>query len=164
MTLGMNLYVLTLLHVVISLIGIATGFVVVFGFMSGRRLNGWNSMFLTTTILTSITGFLFPFERLLPSHLFGAISLVVLGVALTALFKFQLAGSWGRAYVVTSSIALYLNCFVGVAQAFQKIPALKGLAPTQSEPPFLMAQLVLLSVFILLGTRAARNFRAVVAA
>lgn len=164
MMLGMSLYAFTLLHVVISLIGIATGFVVVRGFMSGRRLNRWNSIFMTTTVLTSVTGFMFPFERLLPSHMVGAISLVVLAVALTALHLFQLAGRWGGVYVVASSAALYLNSFVGVAQAFQKIPALKALAPTQSEPPFLVAQLALLGVFILLGMRATKNFRPVAAA
>ncbi len=159
MMLGMSLFAFTLLHVVISLIGIATGFAVVFGIISGKRLDGWNTCFLATTVLTSVTGFMFPFEKLLPSHIVGTISLVVLAVALVALYGFQLSGSWRSVYVVTASVALYLNSFVGVAQAFQKIPALQALAPTQSEAPFLVAQLALLGVFLLLGTRATKNFR-----
>lgn len=163
MMLGMSLFTFTLLHVVISLIGIASGFVVVFGFISSKKLDGWNTLFLVTTVLTSVTGYMFPFEQLLPSHIVGAISLVVLAIALAALYQFQLAGRWRGVYVVTASIALYFNSFVGVVQAFQKIPALKALAPTQSEPPFLVAQLALLGVFILLGTRATKNFRPVAA-
>jgi hypothetical protein len=161
MILGMSLYAFTLLHVVISLLGIAAGLVVVLGLMTGRGLNRWNSIFLTATVLTSVTGFLFPFERWLPSHVVGAISLMVLAVAVAALYLFQLAGRWGGVYVVTSCAALYLNSFVGVVQAFQKIPALQVAAPTQSEPPFLIVQVMLLGVFFLFGTRARKNFRPV---
>ncbi len=159
MMLGMSLFTFTLVHVVLSLIGIAAGAVVVFGFISGKRLDGWNTLFLVTTVLTSVTGFMFPFEQVLPSHIVGAISLAVLAVALVALYRFHLAGPWRSVYVVAASVALYFNSFVGIVQAFQKIPVLKAMAPTQSEPPFLVAQLALLGVFILLGTRATRNFR-----
>jgi hypothetical protein len=163
MMLGMSLFAFTLLHVVISLIGIVSGFVVVFGFISGKKLDGWNTLFLATTVLTSVTGYMFPFEQLLPSHIVGAISLVVLAIALSALYQFRLAGRWRSVYVVTASVALYFNSFVGVVQAFQKVPVLKAMAPTQAEPPFLVAQLALLAVFILLGTRATKNFRTVAA-
>jgi hypothetical protein len=156
----------TLVHVVISLIGILAGIVVLFGFLSAKRLDGWNIIFLITTVLTSVTGFLFPFHKLLPSHILGAMSLVVLAFALFARYARRMAGPWRRTYAITSSIALYFNVFVLIAQMFQKIPALKVLAPTQSEPPFLVAQLVCLVLFTVLTILAAIKFRpeAVVAA
>ena len=159
MVLGMSLGTFTLLHVVISLVGIVTGFVVVFGMLSARRLGTWTAIFLATTILTSVTGFLFPFERVLPSHIFGVISLVVLALARLGLYGYRLAGRWRWIYVVSALVALYLNSFVGVVQAFLKIPPLTSLAPTQSEPPFAIAQLVLLAAFIWLGVLAVRRFR-----
>ena len=111
-----------------------------------------------TTILTSVTGFLFPADTLLPSHVFGIISLVVLALAMLGLYVFRLGGAWRPVYVVTAAIALYLNSFVGVVQAFQKLPFLNPLAPTQSEPPFFAAQIVVLAIFVLLGFRAVRAF------
>jgi len=149
----------TLVHVVISLIGIVSGIVVLLGFLSAKRLDGWNAIFLITTVLTSVTGFLFPFHKLLPSHILGAMSLVVLSFALFARYVRRMAGPWRRTYAVTSSIALYFNVFVLIAQMFQKIPALKSLAPTQSEPPFLVVQLVCLVLFTVLTILAAIKFR-----
>jgi hypothetical protein len=150
---------LTVVHVAISLIGILSGVVVLLGFLSAKLLNGWNAIFLITTVLTSVTGFLFPFHKLLPSHIVGAMSLLVLAIALYARYARHMAGAWRRTYVITSSIALYFNVFVLIAQMFQKIPALKALAPTQSEPPFLVAQLVCLVLFIALTILAAIKFR-----
>lgn len=159
MVLGMSLATFTLLHVVISLIGIGSGLIVLYGLLAAKPLDGWTATFLATTILTSLTGFLFPVEHLLPSHIVGIISLVFLAVALAARYGVHLAGSWRWIYVVSAVISLYLNCFVLVVQSFMKIPALKALAPTQKEPPFLIAQIVLLVLFIVLGIFAVRNFR-----
>lgn len=159
MVLGMSLATFTLLHVGISLIGIATGFVAVYGMLNADRLAAWTAVFLATTVLTSVTGFLFPFEKLLPSHIFGIISLPLLAVAILGLYAFRLAGPWRWIYVVTALVALYLNTFVAVVQAFLKIPPISALAPTQSEPPFLIAQLLLLAIFVGLGVLAVRRFR-----
>ena len=149
----------TLIHVVISLIGIVTGLVVLAGLLSGKRLDSWTAVFLLTTTATSLTGFGFPFEQLLPSHIVGAISLVVLAVAILARYAYRMAGAWRTAYVVTAVTALYLNVFVLVVQTFQKVPALAALAPTQSEPPFAIAQLIVLVLFLVLGYRAVVSFR-----
>lgn len=151
---------LTLVHVVISLAAIAAGFVVLFGMIANKTLRRWTDVFLVTTVLTSVTGYLFPFTRLLPSHIVGAISLVVLAPALYAWYGARLAGRWRLVFSVTATMAFYLNFFVLVAQAFQKIPPLTALAPTQTEPPFAIAQGAFLLVFCLWGYRAARRFRA----
>lgn len=157
MILGMT--TLTFVHVVLSLVGISTGFVVLFGMFSAKRLDGWTSLFLVTTVLTSVTGFFFPFHRLLPSHVLGVLSLIVLPIAIYARYSRRLAGSWSRTYVITATIALYLNVFVLIAQLFAKVPAPKAMAPTQSEPPFLLAQLVVMVIFIVLTIFAAKGFR-----
>lgn len=159
MILGMSLETYTQVHVVISLIGIGSGLIVVFGMLNGKLLHGWNGLFLLTTVLTSVTGFGFPFEHLLPSHKIGIISLVVLAISIVARYVQHLAGSWRRIYVISAMIALYLNTFVLVFQGFLKVPALHALAPTQSEPPFLVAQLVVMAIFIGLGVGAAKKFR-----
>jgi hypothetical protein len=159
MILGMSTSTFTLLHVLISLAGIGSGLIVVYGMLSGKRLDGWTAIFLTTTVLTSVTGFLFPIEHLLPSHKVGIISLIVLALAILGRYAFHLAGSWRRTYVICAVIALYLNCFVGVVQAFLKVPALKALAPTQKEPPFLVAQVLVLGVFVELMVLASKRFR-----
>ncbi len=159
MILGMSTATYTLLHVLISLIGIGSGFIVLYGFFTGKRLDLWNLIFLVTTVATSVTGFGFPFDHLLPSHKLGIMSLVVLAIAIPARYAFHLAGAWRRMYVITASIALYFNVFVLVAQSFMKVPSLKALAPTQEEPPFLIAQLVVLLIFIGLTIVAARRFR-----
>ena len=163
MIFGMSLATFTLLHVVISLAGIVSGLAVVFGWMTGNPRNSWSAFFLVTTISTSVTGFAFPFDQLLPSHIVGILSLIVLALAVLARYSFLLAGPWRRVYVITSSIALYFNVFVGVVQAFQKTPFLKALAPTQSEPPFLVAQLTVLALFVVVGTRATKRFQPLVA-
>jgi hypothetical protein len=149
----------TLVHVLISLVGILSGFVVLSGLLTAKRLNGWTALFLATTVATSATGFGFPFERLLPSHLVGIVSLVVLAVAIFARYVRQLAGAWRKVYVIGAVVALYLNVFVFIVQAFLKMPALKAIAPTQSEPPFKITQLVVLAIFIVLGVVAALRFR-----
>jgi hypothetical protein len=158
MVFGVSLSTYTVVHTILSLIGIAAGIVALFLMIGGRLSKGWTWLFLFTTILTSVTGFGFPVTGLMPSHIFGVISLVVLAIALYALYSKHLAGAWRWIYVVTAAIALYLNCFVGVVQAFQKLPPLQPLAPTQSEPPFQIAQLALLLVFIILGFLAVRKF------
>ena len=144
---------------VVSLIGIVSGVIVAVGMLSARRLPGWTALFLITTVLTSVTGFLFPSEHVLPSHVVGVISLVVLAVALLALYVFRLAGTWRWLYVGGAVLALYLNVFVGVVQAFRNVPVLSRLAPTQSEPPFLVAQaLLVLAIFAVLGIGAVIRF------
>ena len=143
----------------LSLVGILSGFVVVFGLIAAKQLNGWTALFLATTVATSLTGFLFPFHKLLPSHVVGIVSLVVLTVAILARYVRHLTGAWRWIYVVTAMIALYLNVFVAIVQAFQKVSALKELAPTQSEPPFLVTHLVVLALFIVLAIMAVKRFR-----
>jgi len=150
---------LTLVHVALSLLGIVSGLVVVYGLLASKGLDGWTAIFLVTTIATSVTGFFFPVHQLLPSHVIGILSLIVLAIAVVARYTRRLSGGWRRTYVITAALALYLNVFVLVVQLFRKVPALKELAPTQSEPPFLIAQLVVLAVFVVLTVFAARNFR-----
>jgi hypothetical protein len=158
MILGMSLETFTLVHVVLSLIGIAAGLVVVFGMLDAKRLEGWTALFLATTILTSVTGFFFPVAGFMPSHAVGIISLVFLAAALIALYVNRLHGAWRWIYVVGAVAALYLNVFVAVVQSFQKVGFFHALAPTQSEPPFIIAQVVVLIVFIALGIVAVRKF------
>jgi hypothetical protein len=158
MVLGMTLETFTLIHVALSLIGILSGFAVIYGLLNANRLDGATTVFLSTTVLTSATGFLFPVDHLLPSHVVGIISLVVLGVAVAARYMFHLAGVWRGIYVVCAVLALYLNVFVLVVQAFLKVPALHELAPGGNEPPFLIAQLIVMAVFIALGVLAWRRF------
>jgi len=147
-----------LLHVALSLVGIATGLVVALGMLGSRPLPGWTAAFLATTVLTSVTGYFLPADRILPSHIVGAISLVLLALALVALYKNRLAGPWRWVYVSTAVAALYLNVFVLVFQAFLKVPALHALAPTQSEPAFKLAQGLVLLAFIAIGVLAVRRF------
>ena len=150
---------LTLAHVLISLVAIASGFVAVFGMLGSNRMGGMTALFLATTVLTSATGFIFfPLKPFLPSHVTGIISLAVLAIALYALYARGLVGGWRTTYVVTATLALYLNFFVLIVQSFLKIPALKAMAPTQAEPPFLVAQLAGLLGFIALGTFAVKCF------
>ena len=159
MILGMTTSTFTLVHVLLSLVGIGSGLVVIFGLLTGKRLDGWTALFLATTVATSVTGFGFPFDHLLPSHKVGILSLLVLAVAILARYAFHLRGAWSRIYAISAVVALYLNVFVGVVQAFLKVPALKALAPKQTEPPFLVAQLVVLVIFIVITILAAKRFR-----
>jgi uncharacterized membrane protein SirB2 len=154
-----DLATFTFVHVVLSPLGIGSGLVVLFGLINGRRLDGWTAVFLITTAATSLTGFGFPFDHVLPSHVVGVISLIVLAMAGLARYPRHLAGAWRRVYVIGAVVALYLNVFVLIVQAFLRVPALKSLAPTQAEPPFLIAQLVVLALFIVLGVVAVRGFR-----
>jgi hypothetical protein len=156
---GMSLATYTLIHVLISLVGIGSGLVVLFGLISGKSLDGWTALFLATTVATSVTGYGFPFHQLLPSHIVGAISLVVLAVAIAARYAWHLRGAWRRVYVICALLALYLNVFVGVVQAFLKVPALKALAPQQTEPPFVVSQAIVLVLFVALAIVAAIRFR-----
>jgi hypothetical protein len=158
MVLGMSLSTFTLLHVIISLAGIGTGFIVMYGLLNSKRLDGWTAIFLTTTVLTSLTGFMFPFEGLKPSYIIGGLSLIVLAIGIWARYGRRLEGSARWIYVLSAAVALYLNCFVAVVQAFMKIPALHAMAPTQSEPPFLVAQTVVLAIFVWLTYLAAKRF------
>jgi hypothetical protein len=157
----MILQIYTMVHVLISLLGIFTGLIVLFGMLAGKRLDGWTKWFLITTVLTSVTGFFFPFHGFTPAIGVGIISLLVLAIAIFARYPRQLAGHWRWIYVVTAVIALYFNVFVGIVQSFEKIPALKAMAPTQTEPPFKLTQLVVLAIFILIGVVAAIRFRPV---
>ena len=154
-----DLPMFTLIHVVISVLGIFTGLVVVGGLMAGARMDGWTAFFLATTILTSVTGFGFPFTKVSPPHVVGAISLVVLAVCLAARYWNQMEGGWRTTYVVTAVAALYLNVFVLVVQLFTKTPALAGLAPTQQEAPFAVTQALVLALFVWIGWAAVRGFR-----
>lgn len=156
---GLEMSPLTLAHVVISLVGIASGFVVVFGFLNSKRLNGWNTLFLTATVLTSLSGFVLPAHKFMPSHAIGVLSLLVLAVAILGRYRFGLNGGWRAAYVICAVIAQYLNFFVLVFQLFEKVPALRALAPTQSEPPFAITQGVFLLLFLLLGIFSVKRFR-----
>ena len=155
----MILSAFTLIHVLISLVGILSGFVVVYGFLKASASKGWTITFLVTTVLTSVTGFLFPVHHFMPSHGVGIVSLVVLAVAIYALYGRRLKGGWRKTWVIAAMTALYLNVFVGLVQTFTRVPALKVLAPTQTEAPFKIAQISLLLLFLLLGTFAAIRFR-----
>jgi hypothetical protein len=130
-----------------------------YGLLTAKRLNGWTALFLATTVATSVTGFGFPFDHLLPSHKVGIISLVVLAIAILARYPLHLAGAWRRIYVISAAIALYLNVFVLVVQAFEKVPALRAMAPKQNEPTFLVAQLLVVAIFVVLTIVAAKRFR-----
>ena len=158
MILGLSTSTFTTVHVIISLIGIFSGAIVLFGWLGGKAHDGWTALFLVTTVLTSVTGFFFPFSALGPSQVVGIISLVVLAAAIVALYIFHLAGPWRWVYIVGATVALYLNCFVGVVQAFQKVPFLQSLAPNQSEPPFLIAQIAVLVIFVVLGGLSLKRF------
>lgn len=158
MILGMSLETYTLLHVIISLVGIVSGLIVFFGMIAGKRLDALAALFLVTTLLTSVTGFGFPFVHITPGIVVGVISLIVLAVAVFARYARNLSGGWRRTFVISGGLALYLNVFVLVVQSFQKVPALRALAPTQKEPPFAIAQLVTLVLLALLIAVAAKRF------
>lgn len=159
MVLGMSLSTYTTLHVILSLIGIGTGFIVLFGLISGRLLSPWNAVFLVTTILTSLTGFGFPNTKVTPGIIFGVLSMIVLAIALLALYAFHLKGGWRRTYAITAMIALYFNVFVLIAQTFEHVPVFHALAPTGTETPFKVAELLLLVLFAVLISAAAKKFR-----
>jgi len=158
MTWGIPTHLFLEIHVALSLIGIVTGLIVLYGLLSGHSFRGWTALFLATTILTSVTGYpLAPFG-FDPPRAVGTLSLVLLAIAVLAIYGFRLSGAWRWIYIATAMTALYFNCFVAVIQAFAKLPALHALAPTQSEPPFLIVQVIVLAIFVVLGFLAARRF------
>jgi hypothetical protein len=161
MMLGMSLSTFTAFHVIISLIAIVSGLIVMFGLLGSNRRPSLTAMFLLFTILTSATGFLFPFDKLLPSHMIGIVSLLLLGIACIALYVMKLSGAWRWIYVLTAMIALYLNVFVLVIQSFLKLGPLHALAPSipPSEPPFAVAEGIVLLFFVLVIIGAVRRFR-----
>jgi hypothetical protein len=149
----------TLIHVVISVLGIIAGLVIIGGLMAGARMDGWTAFFLVSTILTSVTGFGFPFTQVTPAQVVGVTSLVVLAICLAARYWKRLEGGWRATYVITAVAAVYLNVFVLVVQLFVKTPPLAQLAPTQQEAPFAVTQAVVLALFVWLGWAALRGFR-----
>jgi len=155
----MILQIYTIIHTLISLVAIFTGFVVLFGLLSGERLDGWTKWFLINAVATTVTGFFFPFHGFTPAIGLGLISLPVLALTIYARYPKNLAGAWRWIYVIGAVISLYFNVFVGVVQSFEKVPALKATAPTQSEPPFKLTQLVVLALFVVLTFVAAIRFR-----
>jgi hypothetical protein len=157
MSIGLKIF--TLFHVALSLIGIASGFVVTCGLLTARRLDRWTAVFLATTIATSATGFFFPVHHFTPAHAFGILSLLVLGPAVIARYRRALAGNWRWIYVLGVMIGFYFNFFILIVQAFRRVPALKALAPTQTEPPFKLTQLVALAAFAVLTILALIRFR-----
>ena len=159
MILGMSLQTFTLVHVIITLIAIASGLVVLLGMLGSHRMPALTALFLFTTVLTSVTGFMFPYHGPTPAVILGLISLPLLAVAVYARYVRKMAGGMRKAYVITAMLAFYLNVFVLVAQLFQKVPALHALAPKGSEPPFMVAQVVVLVLFILFTNRAVKGFR-----
>jgi hypothetical protein len=162
MVLGMSIQTFTVLHVIISVIAIAGGLVVLFGMVGSHRLPGWTAFFLLTTILTSVTGFLFPIHGFTPALAVGAVSLLVLAVALIAIYGRHLAGAWRWIYVAMAVTALWFNVFVLIVQSFLKVPSLHALAPNGNESPFLIAQGLTLVIFVVLGILAAIRFHPVV--
>jgi len=155
----MALTIFTVVHVIISLLGIAAGFVVMAGMLGGRLVKGWTGFFLAMTVATSVTGFLFPYHGFTPALAFGVLSMILLGLAIYALRTRRLEGGWRKVYVITALIAQYLNVFVLVVQSFQKVPGLKALAPTQTEPPFGIAQGLVLTGFIWAGFLSVKRFQ-----
>jgi hypothetical protein len=155
----MNIITLTLVHTIISIVAITAGLVVVGGLIAGVRIDGWTGIFLVTTALTSITGFFFPFDKLTGSQWIGIISLVVLPFVIAARYWYHLRGGWRGIYVVGTVLTLYLNFFVLMVQLFRRIPALLASAPKQTEPPFVLSQLLVLALFAWLGIAAFRRFR-----
>jgi hypothetical protein len=161
MILGMSTAAFTQFHVLLSLIGIVSGIVVALAMLGSSRMPVLTAIFLLTTVATSVTGFMFHFASFGAPEIIGVISLVALAAAILALYSYKLAGSWRWIYVATALFALYLNVFVGVVQTFQKVPFFHALAPTQAEPPFAVAQGIVLIAFIALGIAAAKKFRPV---
>jgi hypothetical protein len=159
MILGMSTATFTALHVLISLVGIGTGLVVMYGFLKAKRLDRWTMWFLVTTALTSLTGFLFPNEHITPGIVVGILSMIVLAVAVGARYGLRMKGAWRPIYVISAAIALYFNVFVFVVQSFEKVPPLRALAPTQKEPLFGIAQLLVLILFGVATVFAVKRFR-----
>jgi hypothetical protein len=155
-----NILHFTLAHVVLSVVGIVAGLVLVGAMSAGRRPDGWAGLFLVTTFLTNLSGFGFPFTRLLPSHVISAVSVILIPIVAFALYSKKAAGPWRRVFTIGSVVALYLNVFVLIAQLFAKVPAMVALAPTQSEWPFAVTQVLVLAMFVSIGRSASRGYAA----
>lgn len=155
----MILHIYTIIHTLISLVAIFTGVVVLLGLLMGKRLDGWTKWFLITTVATTVTGFFFPFHGFTPAIALGIITVPILTITIFARYAKHLAGAWRWIYVVGALLSLYLNVFVLIVQSFQKIPSLKAMAPTQTEPPFQITQLVTLVLFIVLIVIGIIKFR-----
>jgi hypothetical protein len=155
-----DLLTFTLIHVLLSMVGIIAGLVAVGGFIAGVRFNGWIGIYFVTTVLTNVTGFGFPFTRIIPSHIVGGISLVILAIAIAARYWKHLDGSWRQVFVITTVMALYFNVFVLFAQLFAKVPAMIAIAPTQTAPAFVVTNVIVLALFIVLGRASVRGFQA----
>jgi hypothetical protein len=160
MILGLSTATFTILHVIISLVAIGSGLIALLGLLGGKLLPRWTALFLTTTVLTSLTGFLFPNKTITPGIVVGILSMIVLLLAIFALYGRKLAGDWRGTYVISACVALYFNVFVLFAQLFAKVPSLKAIAPTQSSPIFGITQLIVLLTFVVLTIRAFKKFRA----
>lgn len=156
MIFGMTTF--TFLHVLISLVAIVTGLIVLYGMLQSRRPGTMTDVFLVTTLATSLTGFLFPFNGFTPAIGFGILSTILLALSFAGLYAFRLAGGWRKTYVITAVTSLYLNVFVLVVQLFQKVPALNAFAPTGTEPPFGVAQGIVLVLFVIAGFKAVKRF------
>jgi hypothetical protein len=159
MTWGIPTDVFLQIHVVVSLIGIVSGLVALYGLVMGKLFGRWTALFLVTTILTAVTGFPLPPFGLDPPRIVGIILLVLMAAAVVALYAFRLAGAWRWIFVIAAVASLYLNCFVGVIQAFGKLAFLQALAPTQSESPFVIAQVAVLVALVALGVVAVVRLR-----
>ncbi len=159
MMLGTTISAFTVVHVLISLVGILSGLVVMYGLLTANRLERWTTLFLVSTAATNLTGFLFPFKGITPGIVIGVLSLIVLVFAVVGRYALNLTGPWRPIYIVAASVALYFNVFVFVVQSFEKIPQLRALAPTQKEPPFAVAQLLVLLLFVVVTGFALKRFR-----
>jgi hypothetical protein len=162
MTFGLSLPAFTQLHVFLSLVGILAGFIVIYGMIARRRFPLLTALFLVTTVLTSLTGFLFPFKGVTPGIVIGILSIIVLALAIVARYSRDLAGPWRGTYIITTVVAQFFNFLVLIVQSFEKVPSLHAMAPTQTEAPFRIAQLATLLLFVILGILAYRNFRGTV--
>jgi len=151
----------TLIHTLLSIVAILAGLVLAGGWIGGRQLERWSGFFLVTIFLTNLTGFGFPFTVLLPGHIIGALSLVLLPFVLVARYAKHLAGGWRTVYVAGGMVLLYFNFFILIVQLFKRIPALIAAAPTQKEPPFAVAQLLVLILFLWLGRQAVKGSRGI---
>jgi hypothetical protein len=159
MILGLSVHTFTVIHVLISLVGIVAGVIVAFALAQGKSTPGWTAVALLFLVLTSVTGFFFNDPTFTPAEGVGVLSLVVLAVAILALYFLHLTGIWRWIFIVTAMVAIYLDCFVGVIQAFEKIGFLNKLAPTQTtEPAFVVSQVIVLAIFVVLGLGALRKF------
>ena len=150
---------LTFIHTAISLVALLVGAIVLYGILHGRYQRDWTAAFIALTLAVCVTGFMFPFHQILPSHIFGVLTLVAMAVTIYALYSKRLNGFWRALYVASAVFAFYLNAFVAIVQAFLKIPALTPLAPTQSELPFIVAQVVLLILVVAAAIVGTKRFR-----